>query len=144
MEPWFDLFMLGISALIAATVFPAQSELVLVALQHKGGHHPLTLLAVATCGNVLGSMVNYALGNGCTRLQHHRWFLLSPASLARASKTYNHYGVWTLLFAWLPIIGDALTFIAGMARTPLPLFVMLVTLGKAGRYAVLLGVFMAL
>jgi len=47
--------------------------------------------------------------------------------------------VWSLLMAWAPIGGDALTFIAGMMRVRFPVFVLLTGLGKGARYAVVLG-----
>jgi membrane protein YqaA with SNARE-associated domain len=45
--------------------------------------------------------------------------------------------VWSLLFAWLPIGGDALTFIAGIMRVRFSLFLLLTAIGKGARYAVL-------
>jgi membrane protein YqaA with SNARE-associated domain len=142
MELWAELLTLAVTAFVAATIFPAQSELLLLALQHQGNHHPLILLAVASFGNVLGALVNYALGRGLTRFQRKRWFPCSASALARATTIFERYGVWSLLFAWLPIIGDALTVAAGFLRTPLPLFMLLVALGKVARYAVLLGLWM--
>ena len=47
--------------------------------------------------------------------------------------------MWSLLFAWLPVVGDSLTIMAGALRVNLPLFVVLVGLGKLGRYAVLVA-----
>lgn len=126
---------------IAATLLPAQSEAVLAALHLTGEYDALTLLLVATAGNVLGSCVNWLLGRYLVRFKERRWFPVSPAALDRAAERYRRYGLWTLLFAWLPVVGDPLTFAAGMLRTPFWLFLSLVTIGKCARYAALLWAF---
>lgn len=125
---------LFLAAFLAATLLPAQSEGVLAALVIAGGLPLWLLVAVATAGNVLGSVVNWLLGRGIASFRHKRWFPVSDKALVRAEGWYHRYGRWSLLFAWLPIIGDPLTVIAGTLREPLWLFLLLVTVGKAGRY----------
>ncbi len=133
------------SAFLAATVLPVSSELVLLGLLASGRGDPALLLAVATIGNTLGSMVNWMLGRGIDSLRSRRWFPVTPGQYERAGRTFRRYGAWTLLFAWLPVIGDAFTVVAGAARVPLGLFVLLVGLGKAARYAaVVLGTLWAM
>lgn len=129
------------SALLAGSILPAQSELVLAAMLHAGTAAPWLLVMVATAGNVLGAVINYGLGRSAERFRHRRWFPLSDAGWQRAAQAFNRYGVWTLLFSWLPIIGDGFTLIAGAARTPPWLFLALVTLAKGGRYALLAALF---
>jgi len=132
-----SLIALFASALVAATLIPAQSEAVLVSLILAGSHPVWLLLAVATVGNVLGSLINWALGRF---LMHHagsKWFPVSPEKLDRASGWYGRWGHWSLLGAWLPIVGDPLTLAAGVLREPLWRFVFIVTLAKFGRYLVL-------
>ncbi len=92
---------------------------------------------VATAGNVLGSVVNWALGRFLVRFSDRRWFPVSPAMLDRATRWYARWGRWSLLGAWLPVVGDPLTLAAGVMREPLWRFVLIVTLAKGGRYAVL-------
>ncbi|WP_043774587.1 YqaA family protein [Roseivivax isoporae] len=133
---WVALGSLFAAAFGAATILPFQSEIVFVALQLRDAASPLLLVIVASIGNVLGAVVNYVLGRGAERLQGRRWFPASPAQLARARDWYARWGVWTLLLSWAPL-GDAFTVVAGVMRTPLWLFVALVTLAKTGRYAVL-------
>lgn len=132
-----ELAGLFLAALVAATILPAQSEAVLVALIAKGDAPVALLVAVATAGNVLGSVVNWLLGRFIERWRSKRWFPASEASLDRAQRWYHRFGRWSLLFAWLPIIGDPLTVVAGMLREPLPSFLLLVTIGKLGRYVAL-------
>ena len=126
------------SSFLAATIIPAQSELVLVGLHLTEKHSDVMLYVVATSGNVLGAVFNWVLGRYFLQYQHHRWFPLSVTSLYKAQATYQRWGVWTLLFSWLPIIGDPLTVVAGMANTRFMLFLTLVTIGKATRYIVIL------
>ncbi|MBD7952906.1 DedA family protein [Stenotrophomonas sp. Sa5BUN4] len=127
---------LFLAALIAATLLPAQSEAVLVALLLEGGD-PVLLVAVATAGNVLGSLVNWWLGLQVQRFQGRRWFPVSPARLERAQAWYRRYGRWSLLLSWAPVIGDPITLAAGVMREPLRVFLPLVFIAKAMRYLVL-------
>ena len=127
------------ASFLAATILPFQSELVLVGLLLSGDHPWPVLLAVATVGNVLGAVVNWALGRFFIHFRDRRWFPVKPATYAKVERWYARYGVWSLLFAWLPIGGDPLTVVAGAMRTNLALFLVLVTIGKLGRYAVLVA-----
>jgi membrane protein YqaA with SNARE-associated domain len=123
-------------AFAAATILPAQSEAALVGLQITG--YPVVLLiAVASLGNTLGAMVNWALGRGIEQFQDRRWFPASPAALDRATAWYRRWGRSSLLLSWAPLGGDALTVAAGVLREPLWSFVLLVAIAKTGRYIAL-------
>ncbi|MDH4412911.1 MAG: DedA family protein [Rhizobium sp.] len=128
---------LFLAAFLAATIVPAQSEAVLVALILAGDQPLATLLLVATLGNVLGSVVNWLLGRFIEHFRDRPWFPVSRDKLARAEVWYRRFGIWSLLLSWVPIIGDPLTVVAGVLRTPFPIFLLLVTIAKAGRYIVL-------
>ena len=127
---------LFLSALIASTLLPMGSEVVLLALLDQG-HNTVILWSVATLGNSLGSCINYALGFWASEYINKKYH--ATKSWQRASQLYNRYGVWSLLFAWLPIIGDPLTLLAGLAHTQFRIFVLLVVIGKGARYAILIG-----
>lgn len=128
---------LFLAAFLAATIVPAQSEAVLVGLILAGDQPVLLLFLVATTGNVLGSVVNWLLGRFIEHFRHRPWFPVSQDKLARAEAWYRRFGIWSLLLSWVPIIGDPLTVVAGILRTPFLTFLLLVTIAKAGRYAVL-------
>lgn len=128
------------SALIASTLFPAQSELVLAGLLVAGKQPAALLIVVATIGNVLGSAINWWLGRYLEHFRGRRWFPFTPVTLERATRWYHRYGRWSLLLSWMPIIGDPLTLVAGVLREPLPTFIAIVTLAKLGRYLVLAAV----
>ena len=72
------------AALLAATVLPAQSEILLATLLARGGLDPVLLVAAASAGNVLGSILNWLLGRFLVHLRHRRWFPLKPAVYDRA------------------------------------------------------------
>jgi len=128
---------LFLAALLAATLIPAQSESVLTGLILAGGQPVWALVAVASLGNILGSVINWLIGRGVERFRTRRWFPASEAHLSRAQQSYRRFGYWSLLLAWVPIIGDPLTLVAGIMREPLWRFVLLVSIGKIGRYVLL-------
>lgn len=128
---------LFLSALSAATLLPLQSESVLVALLLSASYSPWGLAAIASLGNILGSLLNWLLGRYLEHFRQRRWFPASEARLLQAQQWYARYGRWSLLLSWLPIIGDPLTLIAGIMRERLWLFLLIVSLAKTTRYAVL-------
>lgn len=131
---------LFLSAFGAASLLPLQSEAVLVGLLLGGSQPVFALLLVASLGNVLGSVLNAALGRGLERFHDRRWFPVSQARLERAKATYRRYGRWSLLLSWVPLIGDPLTLVAGVMREPWWSFILLVSLAKVGRYLVLAAI----
>lgn len=143
MAPVFDFSVylgLFLSAFGAASLLPLQSEAVLAGLLLGGAQSAAVLLAVASVGNVLGSVLNAALGRGIERFHERRWFPVSAQRLEQAKLTYRRYGRWSLLLSWVPVIGDPLTLMAGVMREPWWSFLLLVTLAKTGRYLVLAAI----
>jgi membrane protein YqaA with SNARE-associated domain len=136
MEAYFSLF--GI-AFLAATILPAYSEILFAGLVSQG-YDPWLLWLFATSGNTLGSALNWVIGRYLLHFQNRRWFPFKQDSLGRAQSWFQKYGVWSLLMAWAPIGGDALTFIAGIMRVNFFLFFVLTAIGKGLRYAFLLGI----
>ncbi|MFZ6765143.1 YqaA family protein [Pseudoroseomonas sp. WGS1072] len=128
---------LFVAAFAAATILPMQSEAVLVGLLLTDTYSPTLLLVVASVANTTGSALNWLLGRSVEHYRHRRWFPVSDAMLTRAQGWYQRYGRWSLLFSWLPIVGDPLTVVAGVMREPFPIFLLLVAIAKTGRYVVL-------
>ena len=128
---------LFLSSFVAATFLPMQSEAVLVALLLAGNLPVMTLLVVASVGNVLGSVVNWLLGRYIERWRGRRWFPVPADKLQKAQGAYQRYGYWSLLLSWAPVIGDPLTLAAGVMREPFWRFLLMVTLAKTGRYLLL-------
>jgi len=123
---------LFITAFISATLFPLGSEAIL--LYDLGlGLNLYLLLIIATLGNSLGAVVNYWFG-----LKGEQYLLkkniLNNKKVKKAQKTFDKYGGYSLLLSWVPIIGDPITFIAGMAKYNFKKFIFLVLVAKGGRY----------
>lgn len=125
---------LFLAALAAGSILPVPSEAALVALILTSDDPVWIAVAVATAGNVTGSMINWFLGRGIERLRGSRWFPVSEASIERARRWYHRYGRWSLALSFIPIIGDPLTIIAGVMRESLWFFMIVVTIAKLGRY----------
>jgi membrane protein YqaA with SNARE-associated domain len=125
---------LFVASFLSATLFPFQSEAVLFGMLAAEHYEGWLLILMASAGNVLGSIVNWFLGRSFSRFEDRRWFPVKRDQMAKAQAGYRRYGRWTLLLSWMPIIGDPLTIVAGVLREPLPVFILLVTLAKTGRY----------
>lgn len=125
---------------LAATLVPLSSEAALSAAHAMAVAPPGLLFAAALAGNVCGALVNWFLGLWCLRFQHKRWFPVTPVQLQKAEARFRRWGAWTLLFSWIPVVGDPLTFVAGALHYPLARFLIVVTIGKAARYAAILWI----
>jgi membrane protein YqaA with SNARE-associated domain len=128
---YLSLFLISF---LAATIIPLSSELMLAGLIATSNYDSLLLLTVASFGNVLGSVFNWALGFYSRNLTTKKWFPFKDEQIERSSKWFNKFGRWSLLFAWVPIIGDPLTLVAGLLRVKFLEFLILVTIGKVSRY----------
>ncbi len=125
---------------LAATVLPLGSEPA-VAGMAAADVDIAGLLVVATLGNYLGALCNYAIGRWGRTWGMRRYFATQPKLLDRAERFYARWGAPSLFFAWLPVVGDPLTILAGMLRAHPLLFTVYVLPGKALRYyLIILGV----
>ncbi|CAH1662111.1 Membrane protein YqaA, SNARE-associated domain [Hyphomicrobiales bacterium] len=140
MEALSSLGLMAAAAFVAATLLPAQSEAVFLGLLAAKSVDPLALFLTASVANTAGSIVNWWLGrliarHGIERLPAR--LRPDPKRFSQAQGFFTRFGWPSLLFAWLPVVGDPLTFVAGTLHYPAGRFVALVLLGKAGRYAAL-------
>ena len=125
-------FILFSTAFISATLFPLGSEALLI-YDITQGHNIYLLLFFATFGNSLGSVVNYFLGlKGEEYLINKK--LLNEKYIIKAKTYFDKYGAWSILFSWLPIIGDPITFVAGILKYDFKKFLILVVIAKFSRY----------
>lgn len=114
-------------------MLPFNSEIVFVGLQVAGTAPVWVLVAVASVGNTLGTLVNYWLGMTLEDRGAHRWLRIDDGHFQRAHAWWDRWGNWSLLLSWLPVL-DLTTVLAGVMRTPLPRFLGLVALAKTARY----------
>ena len=122
---------------LAATILPFSSELTLAGLISTSNYDNLSLLIFASFGNVLGSVFNWGLGFYARNLTIKKWFPFKETQIERSSKWFRKFGKWSLLFAWVPIVGDPLTFVAGLLRVRFFDFIILVAIGKVSRYLII-------
>jgi membrane protein YqaA with SNARE-associated domain len=131
------LTLFGISFL-AATILPFSSELSLAGLILTSNFDNSLLLIAASLGNILGSVVNWFIGFYARNFISKKWFPFNELQITRSSKWFEKFGKWSLLFAWVPILGDPLTLVAGLLRVRFLDFIILVAIGKVSRYFVVL------
>ena len=127
---------LFVISFLAATILPFSSELTLAGLIATSNYDSLLLLIAASIGNILGSVINWILGFYSRNLTTKKWFPFKDKQIENSSKWFNKLGKWSLLFAWIPIIGDPLTLVAGLLRVRFLDFIILVAIGKVSRYLV--------
>lgn len=123
------------SALLSSTLFPGGSEALLLLRLHQGAD-PLAGVLTATAGNVIGSLITYAMGRFGRKAVPHPGKKVDQR-MARAERWFQRWGYPSLLLAWLPIVGDPLCLVAGVLRANVIGFLLLVTAGKLARYAAL-------
>lgn len=121
---------------LASSLLPLGSEWLLVVMLTSGSS-PLATVMTATLGNYLGAVTTYLIGIMGSQWLVTRVLRVSEEQLQRARGQYRRFGVCTLLFSWLPVIGDPLCLVGGMMRTDFRLFTLLVASGKLARYAAL-------
>ena len=135
---YFSLFVISF---LAATIAPLSSELTLAGLLTSNNYNIYWLLSSASLGNILGSVFNWLLGHYLLKYLSIKWFPFNQIQIDQASNWFKKFGIWSLLFAWVPIIGDPLTFVAGILRVKFSTFLILVSIGKILRYLIVLAVF---
>ncbi|GIR65433.1 MAG: membrane protein [Pelagibacteraceae bacterium] len=125
---------LFIISLLAATILPLSSEIVLTTMLLTNLFEKNILLIIASSGNILGSIFNWYLGKKITIFQDRKWFPVSQEQLNKSQKYFQKYGLWSLLLAWVPVIGDPLTLLAGVLKVRFSIFFILVSISKISRY----------
>lgn len=124
------------ASFLAATILPLSSEVVLSFLL-LNDLNPIILVSIATFGNVLGSFVNYAIGVWGSIFLIRKVLKISEDEFVKTKQRFKKYGVFSLFFAWVPVIGDPLTVVAGVLKINILIFFILVTSGKLIRYVII-------
>ena len=129
---YISLFILSF---LASTLIPIGSEWLLILMLVKGYPAMATVLT-AGAGNCLGAITTYLVGVYGGPWLIERVFRLSLKQQERAREYYRRYGIFSLFFSWVPIIGDPLCLVAGMMRINFWHFAVLVASGKLVRYII--------
>jgi membrane protein YqaA with SNARE-associated domain len=123
---------LFLSSFAAATFLPVVSEAIL-AYDILAGYNIYALLIAATLGNTLGSCLNYVLGRkGVDYLERKKY--VKHKVFKKAEALFNRYGAVVLFLSWAPIIGDPITFVAGVLHYDFKRFFLIVLIAKGIRY----------
>ena len=122
---------------MVATIIPFGSEAYFITLLSLEKYNHFILFVVVSVGNVLGSLFNWICGFYINFFIKKSWFPINNKIIDRGNKLFTKYGKWSLLISWFPLIGDPITFAAGTLRYPLIPFLVLVSIGKVGRYLII-------
>ena len=124
-------------AFMVATIVPFGSEMYFVTLLSINKYNNLLLLIAVSTGNILGSVFNWICGYYVNYFIKKPWFPIKKEKIKKGTEIFNKYGKWSLLLSWAPFIGDPITFVAGTLRFSLIPFLILVSIGKVGRYLII-------
>jgi membrane protein YqaA with SNARE-associated domain len=126
-----------LTSFLAGSVFPFSSEAVMLGLLAAPGIEPLPLVIYATVGNVLGSMFNYVVGRMGRLEWIERILKIKPEKMERAQRFMSGHGAWMGFFAFVPVLGSAITVTLGLMRANVFITLLSITLGKLLRYTLL-------
>jgi len=126
-----------LASFMAGSFFPFSSEAVMVGLMATG-LDPWQLAIYGTIGNVLGSLFNYCVGRMGKTEWFEKYLHVKPRDLERAERFMAGRGAWMGFFAFVPILGSAITILLGLMRANIVITFIAVTLGKIFRYIILI------
>jgi membrane protein YqaA with SNARE-associated domain len=130
---------LFISAFISSTIAPGGSEAVLAYMVSENEINVEELVLIATIGNTLGALTTWFIGVLAAK-KFPADKLLSEKK-QRSLALVRRWGVWALLFSWLPVVGDGLCFAGGWLKLPILLSCIAIFIGKAIRYTFVAYIF---
>ncbi len=125
-----------VSAFLAGSFVPFSSEVVMSGLQ-AAGLEPIQLVLYGSIGNVLGSMFNYGVGRMGKLEWIAKYLHVKKESLDKAERFMAGRGAWMGFFAFLPLLGSAITIVLGLTRANIVISVISITIGKVLRYVLL-------
>ena len=126
-----------LAAFLAGSFFPFSSEAVMVGLM-AAGLDPWLLMVYGTVGNVMGSVVNYCIGRMGKTEWFEKYLHVSPESMARAERFMKGRGAWMGFFAFVPMLGTAISVALGYVRSNVWIVLLTMTIGKLLRYAAII------
>ncbi len=125
-----------LSAFLAGSFFPFSSEAVMLALL-AADLNPISLIVYASIGNVVGGMFNYFVGRQGKLEWIEKYLHVKKKDLDKAERFMAGHGAWMGFFAFLPILGSAITIALGLMRANIPISIISISIGKILRYVVL-------
>ena len=131
---YIGMFLAG---LLAGTIIPFSSEVVLVSLMLLGFNW-LPLLLVASIGNWIGGMTTYWVGLQGKTDWLKKYFGVSKEKILNFQSRLEKWGSFWALLSWVPIAGNVITAALGFFRVPIIPVAIYMMIGKVARYAVLI------
>ena len=120
-------------SLLAATIFPFSSDVLLLGMLIAGGE-PVTTVVVATLGNWLGGIVGYWMGRLGKLEWLERWFKVKHETSVRHRAKVERWGALLALLTWTPFVGDLFAIVLGFYKAKFLPVAFWMLIGKCGRY----------
>lgn len=128
---------LFVSALLAGSIVPFSSEIVLLGLV-KLGLDPALCLLSATLGNTAGGMTCYYMGHLGRIDWIEKYFKVKREKIEKMQRFLQGKGALMAFFAFLPAIGEVISIALGYMRSNVWLTLIAMFAGKTLRYVILL------
>lgn len=124
------------SAFLAGSFLPFSSEAVMLGLLATG-LDPWGLILYGTTGNVLGGLFNYGVGRMGRLDWIEKYLHVKKKDLDKAQRFMAGHGAWMGFFAFLPVLGSAITILLGLMRANIVISTTSMAIGKFLRYVLL-------
>lgn len=131
-----------IASFLAGSFFPFSSEAVILGMLVSDKWDPTELVVYASIGNILGSMFNYCVGRMGRLDWIEKYLHVKKESLDKAERFMAGHGAWMGFFAFLPLLGSAITIMLGLMRANVIISIISISIGKFLRYIILAWPFM--
>ncbi len=128
----FGYLGLFVVSYLSATVVPFSEQFAVVGMLTLG-YSAVIIVIVATAGSFLGALTNYFVGQKGSEFVFSRYISIDEKNLNRAEGFFGRWGSFVLLFSWLPLLGDAITVVAGVLHLDLRVFTIWVLIGRLAR-----------
>lgn len=132
---YFGLFL---GSFLAGSIIPFSSEALVIACVGPLHMNPVNSLLVALAGNVSGGMTCYYIGHLGKIEWIEKYARVSRKKLDRALHFMKNRGAWMGFFAFIPMLGTAISVALGYVRSNVWIVLMTMTIGKLLRYAAII------
>ena len=124
------------SAFLAGSFLPFSSEAVMLGLLATG-LDPWGLILYGTAGNILGGLFNYGVGRMGRLDWIEKYLHVKKKDVDKAQRFMAGHGAWMGFFAFLPVLGSAITILLGLMRANIVISTTSMAIGKFLRYVLL-------
>ena len=129
----FGYIGLFIGSLLAATIFPFSSDVLLIGMLVAGGE-PATTVIVATLGNWIGGIIGYWMGWLGKLEWLEKYFRVKPENIAKQKARVDRWGPLLAITSWIPFVGDIFAIVLGFYKAKFIPTAFWLLVGKLLRY----------